>query len=380
MRPILAVLILWLSIMSLIPARQAAAATVAPELPAYTIAPDVITTVVVRLEDANNVYGIDVRAAFDPALVEVVDADLAADGIQLEPGRFPQPDFVALNRVDPQAGTLRYAVTQVNPTLPANGDGVVFTVRLRGLGLAGSGEFRIDLVEMSDRNGQLLPVETASATLDVIGEEAGPVDAQPTGVAIAPTADPQSGAATPPPSQVASPDAGPTIVQPTATIAPEATATLLQTESSTTTAPPIAEPVENNAESDDVVDSPPAGETPASVDAVDTPQAASGADVPRSTASGPVPTAVIADDSPDTRAASDAVAESNDQGASAQEMAATAPPDIAVIGENTAADLDEASVAEQQELDRFPTSAALAVVGLMLVAGAAFVLLARRSS
>ncbi len=187
MRPILATLVLWLSIMSLVPARQAAAATVTPELPAYTIAPDVITTVIVRLEDATNVYGIDIRAAFDPALVEVVDADVAADGIQMEPGQFPQPDFVALNRVDPQAGTLRYVVTQVNPTPPANGDGVVFAVRLRGLGVTGAGEFRIDLVEMSDRDGQLLPVQWGAAALEVQGSPGLDQEAEPTGVALAPT-------------------------------------------------------------------------------------------------------------------------------------------------------------------------------------------------
>ena len=78
------------------------------------------------LADAQNAYGIDVRATFDPQVVEVVDADPAKDGIQLSPGTFPQPDFVARNVADNQAGTLRYAITQVNPTQPVSGTGVHF--------------------------------------------------------------------------------------------------------------------------------------------------------------------------------------------------------------------------------------------------------------
>lgn len=196
MRLKLFLLISLLALPQLAPVGQMAPADVAPEQDSYAIAPGGATAIMIRLENATNVYGVDVRASFDPALVEVVDADATADGIQVEPGRFPHPDFVAVNRVYSQAGTIRYVLTQVNPTPPANGGGVLFTVRLRGLGVAGIGELRIDQVEMSDRNGQLLPVQWQSAALEVQGSPVTDQEAEPTGVAIVPTS-PPSAAATP---------------------------------------------------------------------------------------------------------------------------------------------------------------------------------------
>ena len=107
------------------------------------IAPGEMATLTVVLAGAQEVYGIDVRATFDPQLVEVVDADPAREGVQFKAGSFPQPDFLVRNEADNQAGTLHYAITQVNPTEPASGDGVLFTVQLRALADSGEGAFTI---------------------------------------------------------------------------------------------------------------------------------------------------------------------------------------------------------------------------------------------
>ena len=88
------------------------------------IGPGDMATLTVVLADAQEVYGIDVREPFDPQLVEVVDADPAREGVQFKAGSFPRPDFLVRNEADNQAGTLHYAITQVNPTEPANGYGV----------------------------------------------------------------------------------------------------------------------------------------------------------------------------------------------------------------------------------------------------------------
>ena len=76
-------------------------------------------------------------------LVEVVDADPAREGVQFTPGTFPQPDFVARNVADNEAGTLRYVITQVHPTEPASGDGVLFTVQFRAQADSGEGTFTL---------------------------------------------------------------------------------------------------------------------------------------------------------------------------------------------------------------------------------------------
>jgi hypothetical protein len=157
-------------------------ATVRPEPATLELGPGEVADVTIVLENAQNVYGIDVSAAFDPAIVEIVDADPATDGVQMFVGAFPQPDFVALNTADNAAGTLRYVVTQVNPTPPATGAGVVFSFQVRARA-GGAGELAIPLVEMSDRDGNLLAVNTGSATIQVTGPTAAP-----TGIVLQPTA------------------------------------------------------------------------------------------------------------------------------------------------------------------------------------------------
>ena len=71
------------------------------------------------------------RAKFDPAVLEVVDANPAQDGVQIVPGSFLKPDFVVRSLADNAAGTIWYASTQVSPTLPVSGTGVLFSAVLR---------------------------------------------------------------------------------------------------------------------------------------------------------------------------------------------------------------------------------------------------------
>lgn len=158
--------------LSLWPARPMAAqgdtAVVRPEPPILNIGQGQVETVHIILENAHDVYGIDVRASFDPAVVEVVDADPARDGIQLIPGTFVQPDFLVRNVADNQAGTLMYVTTQVNPTPPANGTGVVFSVQFRGKVLGKQSELKIDSVAIADRRGVKLSVQPQSGVLAVV--------------------------------------------------------------------------------------------------------------------------------------------------------------------------------------------------------------------
>ncbi len=159
-------------------AAQTSAAALRIDPPTLSLIAGQTQTIAIVIQDAAEVYGIDVRASFDPALVEVVDANPARDGVQMTAGVFPQPDFVALNAADNAAGALRYVVTQVNPTQPATGGGVVFTFQVRGRA-NGVSPLRVDLVEMANRSGELLPVTTTDGTVTVTGGQP-----PPTGVAL----------------------------------------------------------------------------------------------------------------------------------------------------------------------------------------------------
>jgi len=172
--------ILCLLLAALPAAAQEQPAVVRSDRAVIELAPGQTTTVSVVLTEAREVYGIDVRAAFDPQLVEVVDADPAREGVQFTPGTFPQPDFLVRNEADNQAGTLRYAITQVNPTEPANGTGVIFTLQLRARADSGTGSFAVTTVEMSDRDGILLAVQPENALIRVGSGGSGTPSTEPT--------------------------------------------------------------------------------------------------------------------------------------------------------------------------------------------------------
>jgi len=151
--------------------RAQATAVVRPDPASVEVAAGETWVVAFLLENATDVYGIDVRASFDPAVLEIVDADPARPGVQMMPGDFPQPDFIAINAADNAAGSLRYVVTQVNPRTPASGRGTLFSFSVRGKS-SGESPLRVDLVEMANRSGELLPVSAQNGAVRVTGPTA----------------------------------------------------------------------------------------------------------------------------------------------------------------------------------------------------------------
>jgi hypothetical protein len=94
---------------------------------------DVNSTTVLELAvtQVSGLYGVEAHLRFDPQALEIVDADPTTEGVQLESGTFPAPDFVALNQADNEAGTIDYAVTQLSPREPREGSGVVARIQVR---------------------------------------------------------------------------------------------------------------------------------------------------------------------------------------------------------------------------------------------------------
>jgi len=109
-----------------------AAGTVAQLTPAtQTIAVGQTTTVTFDVQDVTDLYGYQVELAFNPAVLEVVDADPAEDGIQAALGSWLQPDFVFLNEADNTLGTFACALSQLAPTSAVSGSGTLFTLTFR---------------------------------------------------------------------------------------------------------------------------------------------------------------------------------------------------------------------------------------------------------
>ncbi len=126
-----------------------------------------VETLQILLVNAEAVYGIDFQATFNPAVVEVVDADAAQTGIQMKAGIFPKPDFTVRNTADNTNGTLRYVVTQINPTPPASGTGTVLSIQFRGKVQGRSSKFTFTSAVIADRRGIKQPITTQGADLVV---------------------------------------------------------------------------------------------------------------------------------------------------------------------------------------------------------------------
>jgi hypothetical protein len=213
---------------------QADGAVVRPEPRVLEIGEGQLAMLEVVLENAAELYGVDVRASFDPEVVEVLDADPTKDGVQMIPGSFLKPDFVVRNLADNKAGTLLYVLTQVNPTPPASGTGVLFSVRFRGKAAGRNSDLKVASVEMADRHGVKLKVQPQDGTIRVVGTPIlvatpGPVAAMaaavPTQIPATPSSTPRSQPAPATPSIMPTqPERGRTPVSETPTPDPPAVA------------------------------------------------------------------------------------------------------------------------------------------------------------
>ncbi len=88
----------------------------------------------IYVENVVELYGADVRLSFDTTALQVVDADPAASGVQIQLlDTFLSPDFVVRKVADNDAGTIWYAATQVNPSEAVSGSGPLARITFSAL-------------------------------------------------------------------------------------------------------------------------------------------------------------------------------------------------------------------------------------------------------
>lgn len=135
-----------------------------------TIAPGAGRTIEIWVKDVNDLYGVDLKIRFDPAIVEVRDSDPDRVGIQIEPGSFlsPATGFIAMNEVNPATGEIRYAMTEVNPAPPVSGTGVIVRVTFRGRAEGQSAITLLD-VKLADRNAEPIAAQVVNGQVVVQG-------------------------------------------------------------------------------------------------------------------------------------------------------------------------------------------------------------------
>ena len=190
------------------------------------LAPGARVEVPIEIRGAVDLYAIDIELSFDPAMLGAEDADPSMDGVQPALGTFLDAGLLLFNDIDLETGVVRFVMSQVNPSEPKSGDGILLVLYLVGK-TAGESFLTVNSITLSDRMGNELPASGVGAMITV-AEDAPAVTStsipvqEPTGVIVVPTL-----AATNTPLPTAVPTATPV---PTATSVPAAVPTELPAE------------------------------------------------------------------------------------------------------------------------------------------------------
>jgi len=149
----------------------------------------------VVVDNVTNLFGVEVHLTFNPALLEVVDADSGTDGIQVSLGPFLSVEFVAQNTVDAAAGRVDFGFSQVT-AVPRSGSGTIATITFRGKA-AGSSPLNFTNVILADQSGGPIAATAQNGAVNVGGSTPTPTvvpSATPT-VVPTPTPTPAPGTA-----------------------------------------------------------------------------------------------------------------------------------------------------------------------------------------
>ena len=139
-----------------VPAAPATNASLGLHSKSSKIKPGDETLVEVRVTEMAPVYGAEFTLSFDPDVLEVVDADAQTEGVQIVPGGFfdlSKNHFPLQNHVDNSEGSVRYAVSMLNPAPSAQGDGAMAKIAFRAKSLGQAG-VRIETSTFGTRDGE----------------------------------------------------------------------------------------------------------------------------------------------------------------------------------------------------------------------------------
>lgn len=132
------------------------------------VQPDTAFEVPISVRNVEELYAIDVEIQFDPAIVQVEDAAANLDGVQVGLGIFLDAGLILYNTVDNTEGVIRFAMTQVNPSEPKSGEGVVLVLYLVSQA-EGDTTLEVSFAEASTREGEAIPLEGVDGEITVSG-------------------------------------------------------------------------------------------------------------------------------------------------------------------------------------------------------------------
>jgi hypothetical protein len=180
-----------------------------------------------------NIHRVLLGVTFNPVVVQVVDADSNAGGIQILPGAFPGTTLagnVLQNDVNNTTGTIVYEYTLSNSASQSTGSGTVATVQFHAIA-AGNANIQWTGSQFTDNAAAASAPGSSTAAVLMVGQAVSTSTATPTGT---PTNTP-SPTSTPSPTHTPVPGA-------TDTPTPTVTDTPTETATPTNTPSPVATP------------------------------------------------------------------------------------------------------------------------------------------
>ena len=183
----------------------------------FEVAPGSTIQVPVYIRGVQELYGVDLTLEFDPDVVQVIDQDPAMEGIQVSLGKFLDPGLLLFNIADNEEGTIRFTMSQYNPSEPKSGEGILLLISFEGL-TESKTNLEVTSVSLATREGAEIASRGLENSLAVVsgapGQQVTFAVAEATGMILIQTATP-----TPLPTATATATAKPL---PTATPQPAA--------------------------------------------------------------------------------------------------------------------------------------------------------------
>lgn len=132
----------------------------------YKVAPGATVQVPVSIRNVKDLYAVDFTLKFDPALLQVVDADPNTSGIQSSLGEFLDPGLLLFNLADNTQGTIHFVMSQYNPSEAKSGKGSLLLVNFQGVA-EGVSPLEVISVTLSTREGVEIPSKGFNASLSI---------------------------------------------------------------------------------------------------------------------------------------------------------------------------------------------------------------------
>ena len=127
---------------------------------------DVRVEVPVEVRDVEELYAVDLTIRFDPAILQVEDADPKQKGVQPGLATFLDAGMTLYNEVDNETGTVRFVMSQINPSEGKTGSGDLLVLYFVGK-RAGTSQVTVEAVELANRYGEGIPVSGVDAKIVV---------------------------------------------------------------------------------------------------------------------------------------------------------------------------------------------------------------------